>query len=434
METPQKTRSVYRKTILITLGASCLGLLVPQAIAAPQEEAAPKHKRKEGAALTAATLVHDMQKSLAFVAKEAKAKMNPKYKQAVPFWAALKDTQKALDVLEAGVKAEDENTDIGLESLGISLHQLAASWGVLRSSDKGSQVGRGVIALSKAYEVFLFHYGPSVARKHQGGEVTAEEKSQLAAAREQVSGLKKQFVEVEGKVKANSYQKRFIHDTLLLCKEIEGIKGDKLHDYCSYIFQYNRLIYTAMAYNTLIDVWYPQTAKDLKGAPSSKQKPSLAFEKSSRGYYKGWKYGKTPVSKYGDYYEVTYCISSITETEITTYESYTASYTEESATEVSSEETSSIEEEVSIDEDDESTFADEVADGEDDSDGDGISDEDDADDDNDGVSDADDNDDDNDGVMDADDADEDQDAADDDEDSDDDGLADDGGDDGGDEE
>ncbi|MEI7927333.1 MAG: hypothetical protein WCH40_02195 [Verrucomicrobiales bacterium] len=355
---------------------------------------------------------------MAFIAKSAKEKISTKSKEAVPFWSALKDSSKAIDQMEAGVKAGDGSMIGGLDNLGVSLHQLAASWGVLRASDEGSQVGRGVIALSKAYEVFLFHYGPSVARKHLGGEVTAAEKTQLATARAEVAHLKEQFVSVKGKVKPKTYQHRFISDTLGLCKKIEDIKSDSLKDYCAYIFQYNRLMYTALAYNTLIDVWYPETAKQLGSAPRSSKRPTLAFESSCGGYYKGWDYVIIPVTHYDDYYEVTFSISSITETEISSFESYVESYSEESATVESSEEESVIDEEVEMDDDNGGTFADEVSDGADDEDGDGIMDEEDTDDDNDGT---------------ADDADEDGDSADADEDSNDDGSADDGGDGGGEE-
>lgn len=427
-------KNQFRNAVILAVGASCLWMSIPQAIAATQEADAPKHKRKEGAAPTAATLVADMQKSVAFIAKSAKEKISTKSKEAVPFWAALRDSSKAIDLLEAGVKANDENTLKGLDALGLSLHQLAASWGVLRASDEGSQVGRGVIALSKAYEVFLFHFGPSVARKHMGGEVTAEEKTQLAAARAEVVSLKAQFASVKDKVKPKSYQKRFIQDTLRLCKEIEEIKGDALKDYCAYIFQYNRLIYTAVAYNMLIDVWYPETAKEMASSWGFKSgnKPTLAFEKCAGGYYKDWKYASVPVTKYGNYYEVTYCVSSITEIEETTFESYSESYSEVTATEVSSEEYTSIHEETSVEEEDSSSFAEEVADGTDDEDGDGILNEEDKDNDNDGTANDDDTDDDNDGVMDSDDADEDSSADEgDNEDSNDDGSADDsGGDDG----
>lgn len=413
---------------MLSAGLACLSLTTPASHAETKEAAAPKHKRKEGTAPTAATLVVDMKKAVAFIAKSAKEKISTKSKEAVPFWGALKDTSKALDTMEAGVKAGDGSMIAGLDELGISLHQLAASWGVLRASDEGSQVGRGVIALSKAYEVFLFHYGPSVARKHLGGEVSAEEKTKLAAARAEVAHLKEQFASVQGKVKPKTYQHRFIVDTLGLCKEIEDIKGDSLKEYCAYIFQYNRLMYTALAYNTLIDVWYPETAKQLSSAPSSKKRPTLAFEKSCGDYYKGWKYTTIPVTHYDDYFEVTYSVTSITETEVSTYESYTESYSEESATEEVSEEESAIDEEVEMDEDGGGSFVDEVSDGADDEDGDGISDDEDTDDDNDGSADEADNDDDNDGVMDSEDADEDAGADEgDDGDSDDDGSADDGG-------
>jgi len=404
---------------VVTL-AACLACLVamPQGSIAAEAAPAAEKKPKEGKPPTPATLVVDMRKAAALIAKGAKEKISIKSKEAAPFWSALKETNEAIGEIEAGVKAGDGTMLGGLDNLGMNMHQLAASWGVLRSSVKGGQTGSGIIALSKAYEVFLFNYGPSVARKHLGGEVTDAEKAQLAAARSEVESLKAQIAAVEAKLPAKTYQKRFTHDILALCDDIAEVKGNDLKSYCAYLFQYNRLMYTAVAYNTLIDVWYPETGKQLASAPSSKKRPVLAFEKSCGDYYKGWKYVSVPAAKYGDYYEVTACVSTVTTTEISTFESYTESYSEEAATEESSEETTAINEEVTMEEDEETSFAEEVADGADDEDGDGTADEADTDDDNDGTADEADTDDDGDGVMDTDEPEEDDGAAEDDDDGD----------------
>ncbi len=388
---------------VVTL-AACIACLcaMPQGSFAAEAAPTAEKKPKEGTPPTPATLVVDMRKAAALIAKGAKEKISIKSKEAAPFWSALKEANEAIGEIEAGVKAGDGTMLAGLDNLGMSIHQLAASWGVLRSSVKGGQSGSGIIALSKAYEVFLFNYGPSVARKHLGGEVTDAEKAQLTAARAEVESLKAQIAAVEAKLPAKTYQKRFTRDILALCDDLAEVKGNDLKSYCAYLFQYNRLMYTAVAYNTLIDVWYPETGKQLASAPSSKKRPVLAFEKSSGDYYKGWKYVSVPVEKYGDYYQVTACVSTVTTTEISTFESYTESYSEETAIEESSEETTAINEEVSMEEGEESSFADEVADGADDEDGDGTADEADTDDDNDGTGDEADTDDDGDGVMDTD--------------------------------
>lgn len=424
----------FRNLVMVTLGASYLVIPAPLATAKPAAEAPAKHKRKEGAAPTAASLVADMRKSVAFIAKSAKDKISTKSKEARPFWSALKDSSKALDLLESGIKAKDANMPKGLDALGRSLPQLSASWGVLRGHHEGLQVGRGVIALSKGYDTYLFHFGPAVARKKQGGEVTAAEKTKLTKSRGEVAKLKVQLTSLKAKAKPKSYELRMIVDLIVLCDELAKDKGNDLKSYCKYIYQFDRLADTVGGYGELIEVWYPDYYKEWAVVGDSYAVWSVEYTADAYAYYEGWDYGSESVSSYGDYYEVTASVSSITSSEVSTFESYTEEYSEVSATEESVEESTEINEEVTVDEEEHTSLAEEVEEGIDDEDGDGISDEADTDNDNDGVSNDEDMDDDGDGVSDSEDADEDSgDAEADDGDSDDDGSADsdEGGDDGG---
>ena len=424
----------FRNLLMVTLGASYLVMHTPSAFAKAEAAAPSKHKRKQGAPLTSASLVTDMQKAVAFIAKSAKDKISMKSKEARPFWSALEDCSKALDQMESGQKAKDGSMLKGLDALGRALPQLSASWGVLRGGHKGLQVGSGVIALSKSYDTYLFNYGPAVARKKKGGEVTDAEKAKLAKARSEVSKLKGELAALKSKAKPKSYEVRLIADLLLLCTELDKVTGDDLKAYSKYLYQLDRLTYTVDGYGDVFKVWYPDNYKGWTDVTSGCTEMYVEFTVDVSTYYESWDYSSVSVSSYGDYYEVTSSTSSITTEEESTFESYAESYSEESATEESSEESSEISEEVTVDEDEHSTFAEEVEDGSDDEDGDGVSNEDDTDNDNDGVSNDDDSDDDGDGVADSDDADEDQsaddssdDSADDDGDSDDDGSADDGG-------
>jgi len=348
----------FRKAVIVALGASYLCMHAPHARGEDKPaDAKPKHDAKKP---TAASLVADMGKSVAFIAHAAKDKISVKSKEARPFWSALRDCSKAVDQLEAGVKANDENTLKGLDALGVSVHQLAAAWGVLSGSHEGVEVAPGLKSLSKSYETFLFHFGPSVARKKMGGEVTEAEKAQLVAARAEVKSIKAQLQTIESKAKPKSYQQRFVHDIVGLCDETDKVTGNDLNAYCAYLFQYNRLKYTALAYNSLVDDWFPDFSKDWDTVVKEKKTPGAGeFSETAVTYYKDWKYSGQPVHKAGDYYEVTACVSVITESEEATYESYTESYSEETATEESAEELAQVTEEVSIDEDDHESFADE---------------------------------------------------------------------------
>jgi hypothetical protein len=361
--------TLLRNVLLATAGASCLLAHAPYASAeAEKKEAEVKHK--QGAAPTAASLVGDMQKAVAFIAKSAKDKISTKSKQASPFWSALKDSSKAIDELEAGVKAKDAKMLTGLDGLGMSLQQLSASWGVLADSHKGLEVEQGVVALSKAYDTYLFHFGPAVARTKMGGEITAEETTQLANGRAEVAKLHPQLVALGAKAKPKSYQERLAKDLVKLCDEMDKISGDDLKTYLKYLYQFNRLKYTVAAYNNLADAWYPEYAREWKKtAPAAKSVSSEGgYAKTATAYYKDWDYTSESVKHYGNYYDCTEEVSSsITTEEETTLETYTESYSEESATEESTEESSEINEEVSVDESDDSgTLAEDMESGGDD--------------------------------------------------------------------
>jgi hypothetical protein len=353
---------ILRNTVVATLGLSYFASHVPMLLA---KDAAPAKKppSKEGPALTAASLIADMQKSVAFIAKSAKDKVNVKSKEARPFWDALKDCSLAIDQLESGVKAKDDKMIKGLDALGVAVPQLAASWGILRGSHEGTDIGKGVTALSEGYHTFLLHYGPAVARKKEGGEITEPEKAMLAKSRAEVVKLEAKLAALDGTVKPKSYQARLIQDLQLLCKKIDEVKGDDVKAYNKFAYQFNRLSDTCTAYDALVKVWYPESAKAWASASSGCETASKSYATASASYYKDWDYTAVEVTNYGSYYSSTSVVSSITTEEETSYESSVESYSEESATEESSEESSEINEEVSVDEDEKNSLAEEVEDG-----------------------------------------------------------------------
>jgi hypothetical protein len=390
---------------------------------------ASKRAHKAGEAPSPASLVNDMQKAFAFTVMNAKDKISTKSKEARPFWVALKAGSEALGEMEAGLKGNNQKAVQGLDKLGHSMTQLCATWAVLRSSHPGLQVGRGIIALSEAYETYSSHFGPTVARYKKGGQVTKDEMALVGSALAQLAKLNHQIEAIKAKTKANSNERRLVQDLAMLSKKLLDVKVSNLKSYCKFLYQSNRLGNAMSGYSEVFEVWYPTLYTEWQVVSTEYEVVWTSFSEISVSYYEGWAYTETSVASYGDYYERTAAVSTITEEQETQFESYSESYSEASATEESSEELEAISEEVEVSEDDDTTTFQEVEDSDSDEDGDGVDDEDDEDDDNDGINDDSDEDDDGDGVSDDEDEDEDEDADDEedeeDEDADDDGIDDD---------
>lgn len=421
-----KSRLILLKSIAFIASLSLLGV---SGLPVQGQEAKAKGKahNKKGAAPTAASLVKDMQASVAFIVKNAKD-VSPKSKQAVPFYSALKTTSKGLDQLEQGIADKSPEMLKGLDATGQGVTQLATTWGIIRSAHPKSQVGRGIKSLNAAYEMYLTHFGPSVAALKKGGKkgkLTDAELAEIEKAGPQLESLIGSLTKAAAAAKAKSYQARMIEDLLNQAEKLAAIKGTDRGTYAKYQYQSGRLRNTLAAYGNVSRCYYPSFYEVAWSVltPIANAISSI-FSTSAWGYYDGWNYYDASIANYGDYYEMTSISSSIEVSEVSSYEESVESYEEESATEEDEEDEEAIEEEQD-EEDDETSLADEAADCDDDADGDGIADEEDDDDDNDGTSDEEDTDDDGDGESDEEDGDDEEEEDEDDgEDDDDDGAAD----------
>jgi hypothetical protein len=386
-----------------------------------------KGKSKEGAPLTPLSLVQDMQRAVAFIAQSAvtsKPELSPKAKPTRPFWQGLVTISEGLDAMEAGITEGDEGMIDGLEDVGGGVITLATTWGIIREAYPKSQVGRGVIALTEAYNMYLHHYGPAVARFKKGGKVTADELNEVKAARAVLSAMQPRLTAVAAKAKKNTYQQRLALDILGLIEELLAVQvGGNARTYCKFIYQWDRLENALYGYNDIIEVWYPGYFEQWSVLAEDAEAISGLFAENT-SFYEGWEYESQTITNYGVYYERTAVVSTITAEVSASYEETVESWSEETAVEESSEEMEEIDEEIEIDEESDESLFEEVEESDEDEDGDGVEDEEDADDDNDGVEDEDDGDDDGDGVEDEEDDDaEDEELAD--EDEDDDGIDDD---------
>lgn len=422
------SRLILLKSIAFIASLSLVGVSgLP--VQAQEAKAKVKAHNKKGAPPTPASLVKDMQASVAFIVKNAKD-VSPKSKQAVPFYSALKKTSLGIDQMEKGISDKSPDMLKGLSAAGEGIAQLATTWAIIRGGHPKSQVGRGVKSLDAAYEMYLTHYGPSVAALKKGGgkkgKLTDAELAEIESAGEQIDSLIGSLTKAAASAKAKSYQARMIQDLLDQAEKLAAIKGTDRGTYAKYQYQSGRLRNTLGAYGNVCRSYYPSFYESVWTVltPIANAVSSI-FSNSAWGYYDGWNYYESSIANYGSYYESTSISTSIEVTEVSTYEESVESYSEESATEEDAEDEEEIEEEQDEEEDD-SSLADEAADCEDDDDGDGISDDEDDDDDNDGISDEEDTDDDGDGEPDEEDEDEDEEEEDDEdgEDEDDDGAAD----------
>lgn len=384
-----------------------------------------KGNNKKGAPPTAASLVKDMKASVAFIAKNSKD-INPKSKQAVPFYNSLKTVNQGIALMDAGIQKKSPDMLKGLDTAGRGVTELAATWGIIRGAHPKSQVGRGVKSLASAYEMYLTHFGPSVALLKKGGgkkgKITDAELAMIEKSGTQLEALLGNLEKVAATAKPKSYQSRMIMDLLGLVQKLGDIDGNDRGAYAKYQYQWGRLQQALSAYGNITKSYYPAYYKSWSALTPLASAMGSLFGSSAWTYYSGWDYSSVSIANYGAYYEETSITTSITETEESSFEQSLESYSEESATEEDAEDEEAIEEETDDEEDEDSLFE-EVEDDADDEDGDGIADEDDDDDDNDGIADDEDMDDDGDGVNDEEDADDDEEEEMD-EDDDDDGVAD----------
>jgi hypothetical protein len=406
-----KSRLPLFKSIAFIASLSLLGV---SGLSVQGQDAKAKGKpahNKKGAAPTPASLVQDMKASIAFIAKNAKD-ISPKSKQAVPFYAALKSTAKGLDQLEKGIADKSPEMLKGLDTTGEGVTQIATTWAIIRGAHPKSQVGRGVKSLDAAYEMYLSHFGPSVAILKKGGKkakLTDAELAEIQGAGPKMEELIGNLKQAAAAAKPKSYQHRMIADLIGLATKILGIQGTDRGTYAKYQYQTGRLRNSMGAYGNISRSYYPDYYQSSWGklTPFVNVLTSI-FGGSAWSNYDGWNYYDSSVSNYGSYYESTSISTSISVTEVSSYEESVESYSEETATEEDAEDEEEIDEEQDEEDDDDQSLSDEAADCEDDDDGDGIPDEEDEDDDNDGISDEEDTDDDGDGESDEEDADEDE--------------------------
>ncbi|MDZ4406331.1 hypothetical protein [Prosthecobacter sp.] len=396
-----KKRLILLRTIAFAASLSLLG--VPGMTLHGKDKTPSKAHNKKGAAPTAASLVDDMKTSVIYIVKNAKD-ISPKSKQAVPFWSSLKTIIEGIDLMDAGIQKKSPEMLKGLDIAGQGITELAATWGMIRGAHPKSTVGRGVVSLSTAYDLYVNHFGPSVASYKKGGgkkgKLTDAEIALIEKSGTQLEALLGKLEKVAAKAKPKSYQERMILDLVNLVEQLAAVEGDGRLAYAKYQYQWNRLQNALAAYSNIIKAYYPDYYVVWQVLDSDSSAMNTLFYADAWSYYETWNYYEVSIENYESYYEEISITETITETEETQYEETLESYEEETATEEDAEDEAELEEEIEVDEEEGDSLFEEVEDSDCDEDGDGESDAEDTDDDNDGVSDEEDGDDDGDGLED----------------------------------
>jgi len=404
--------------ILLSVGLGLFGISALPAQAAGKKKAPAKVSNKKGEPLTPAKLVEDMKSSVVYIVSKSEG-VNTKAKQARPYWLGLNSIIDGIDVLEGGMKKKDAGILKGLEEIGRGLTQTSASWAMIRGAYPKSTAGRGISSLHTAYETYLEHFGPAVARYKKKAPLSEKEKASLARSSQQLDALFANLNKVYAKAKPKSYQQRMLHDLVDLINSLDRARdrGRGKLGYASYMYQWNRLQQTLWAYSDIIFTLYPDFyEQSWQLLENDIEQMNVCFgseEEIYASFYEetNWDISQEIIEEYDDYYEETSVVEEIEENfdekeveaefaEVTGLED---ELDEENVDKLEDNEAleDEIEEEISEEEvDSEHSLAEDVGESYGDDDGDGVDDEEDTDDDNDGVSDCQDTDDDGDGVCD----------------------------------
>jgi hypothetical protein len=388
---PQENTLKHQLTIMLFRSFNILVLFVIalsplsslQAKDKEKKASAAKAAHKQGAQPTAASLLEDMEKAAVYIAKSgltSKPVMNPKSKAQRPFWSGLSYVCKHIDAMKKSVKTNNVDMVDNLQELGTGITEVTTTWGVLRKAHPQSGVDAGIGALCDAYELYLHHYGPAVARYKKGGKVTAEEVASVAKAKSELVKLEAEIKTLKAQAKKNSYEQRMVVDLLLLITELRALELSNLKSYCKFIYTWDHFQRIYYGYSDIVEDWYPAFYTHWEVVTTTLETTHKVFV-SEESYYEGWHYSEVAVKDYGAYYDDTEILATVTTEEEESVEATIEHYNEEDATEVNSEEDEDIAATMEIDEHEDATLADEVeddlSDGEDSGDinGDGIGDD-----------------------------------------------------------
>ncbi len=357
-------------------------LCVPFRVGAEDAKKKPKKAKQKA---TAAALVKDLEKGVAFSVRAARqAKLDAKQPMAKPLFAALKQMSLATDDLQKAVDAKDKAFFTALEAAGkaAGLLRVAAP----RVGGKHKDLNTGVKTVLNAYSLLRGSYGREAVRAKRGKQLSEKETQQIARLNEKTAAFLQKLSALEKQVAGNA---RMLKDLQDMQKRVEKIQFAKpsLESLLTALIDIDEIETEWVAYEIYVPTEYRvqwnETTVLLDDLDNAADEYEVSIEVESFAYFE-------ESTEFSEEIDVSVEIS---ETELAAEETYIeeqeVSLAEEEHIELTEECEASIDEnEAEVDEDEEAIDDEE----EDDLDGDDSDDDDDDDDDDGGDDDGDDDD------------------------------------------
>jgi hypothetical protein len=159
----------------------------PAHTAAPGAKTA--QKKSTGEKADAKTLLNDANKALAAMIKAARAdkRLDPQTPKNKPFWKSTQLVAKNLKLAQTGLQAKSNDFFKGIAEARQADEQMKVDWQLTDSNNKKVIENRKI--LGNAIESLRTHYSKEAARKKQGGELTAKEKTEFEKNKAQQKDL-----------------------------------------------------------------------------------------------------------------------------------------------------------------------------------------------------------------------------------------------------
>ena len=137
----------------------------------------------------AKTLLVDANKALAAMVKAARSDkgLDPKTPKNKPFWKSTQLVAKNLKLAQTGLQAKSNDFFKGIAEASQAEQQMKVDWQLTDSKNK-KVIENGKI-LGNAIESLRTNYSKEAARKKQGGELTAKEKTEFEKIKTQQKDL-----------------------------------------------------------------------------------------------------------------------------------------------------------------------------------------------------------------------------------------------------
>lgn len=176
---------------------------------------------------------------------------------------------------------------------------------MIRGAYTKSTVGCGVVSLSTSFDMFMNHFGSSVASFKKGGgqkgKLTDAEIALIEKSGTQLEALLGKLEKVAEKAKPKSYQERMILVLVNLVEQLAGAEGDGRLAHAKYQYQWNRLQNALAAYSNIIKAYYPDYYVVWQVLDSDSRAMNTLFYADAWSYYESWNFYEVSIENYESY-------------------------------------------------------------------------------------------------------------------------------------